>query len=384
MPNKHLLRLLCLCFIISLLLGCSRKSGVLGPRLMPLAVDRFEPIHLEPYWYYDLQLSSAERIERVWLAPKSIYLLSSLNKLYRLDRDQGIVTWIDQPAAPPRVIRQPVESQDKTLVVAHNIMKVYDLQTGRLIQEFALGFSANSDPAFDGQRLFIADSVDRVVAIELETQLKLWTCRAEKVISAQPAYLDSLLISASESGEVLAYDTQTGGTVWPDYFHTRDAVLARPVLTPQACYVASTDSMLYCLRNGGGDELWRYFAGRALRTAPSVANGRVFLPVPDKGLVVLDAATGVQIEGFQFPDGRQYIGMVNDRLYILLDRGRIVCVDAKTGQRLAELRVGDFDFFLGDDTAPRIYLANADGRIVCLHQLGAGLLQLQPAKRPGP
>ena len=108
------------------------------------------------------------------------------------------------------------------------------------------------------------------------------------------------------------------------------------------------------------------------------------MPVPDKGLVVLDASTGVQLEGFQFPDGRQYIGRVNDRLYILLDHGRIVCVDAKTGQRLAELRVGDFDFFLGDDTAPRIYLANADGRIVCLHQLGAGFLQLQPAKKPGP
>lgn len=67
--------------------------------------------------------------------------------------------------------------------------------------------------------------------------------------------------------------------------------------------------------------------------------------------------------------------MIQRQLAILVDRGRMISADAETGQRLAEIKVPDFDFFLSDAKAQRIYLANAQGRIVCLHQLGAGLLE---------
>ena len=382
MSNKHLFRALCLCLIVSLPLGCKPQTGVVSQRIIPLVPERFRPVHLEPSWYYDLELSPGEQIEQTWLAPKSIYLLSNLNKLYRLDRDRGIVTWIVQPAEPNYLVRQPAESQDKTLVVAYDHVKLYDLRTGQLIKEIPLDFTVSSDPAFDGERFYVGDSIDRVVAVELESGLRLWTCRADGAFSAQPALSDSMLVSVSESGEVLAYDSQTGSPFWPDHFRTRGPLLVPATLTLEFCYVAGTDSMLYCLRNGGGDEIWRYFAGKGLRTAPVVTDQRVFLTVPSKGMVTLNALTGSELEGFQFPDGKKYVGRVDDRLYILIDRGRMISANAETGQRLAEIKVPDFDFFLSDEKDHRIYLANAEGRIVCLHQLGAGLLQRQSAKSP--
>ena len=379
MLNKYLLPLVSLCLVVALV-GCSRQKEAVSEQVAkPSSEDRFRPIGLDVDWFNDaMKLAAGEKVKQVWLEQKSIYCLTSLNKLYRLDREEGAIRWILELAEPPRVVLRPAEAGDKTLVVSHNVVQVYELESGNFIKELALEFSANSDPAFNGRNLFIADSAGGVVAIELATGLRLWSCRAERAISAQPVYLGRLLVAASESGEVLAYDTESGEMVWPDHFPTRAAVLARPVLTERACYVASMDSRLYCLRSSGGDELWRYFARKGLRVAPKVADGRVFLPVPDKGLVVLDAANGEELKDFQFADGKQYIGRVKERLYVLSEHGQIVSVDAQSGERLAEAPAGDFDFFLGDDRAGRIYLANAEGRIICLQELGTRLRQFQP------
>lgn len=374
MFTKHWLVLTLMCVIISATTGCSRQQSGTAKKLttVELDADYFRPLGLEPHWSYPLELELGERIEQIWLAQTSIYCLTSENKLHRLDRDTGRTSWIRQPAASGRLVRRPVEVDGKTLVVAENIVKVYKTQTAQpLGDEVRLAFGPNSDPAFDGEVLYIADSMGRVVAIELESGLELWACGAEKSISARPVYMDRTLISVSESGEVFAYDTQLRRPLWAEPFRTRGAILAPPVLTAQRrCYVVGGDSMLYCLRSPSGNELWRYFAGVSLPTEPTVADGRVFLNVPGKGLVTLDAQTGAELEDFHYPQGQAYLGRVNDRLYILTADRRIICVDSASGQQLAQLPVKDFNIFLSSDEAGRLYIADRLGRIVCLQGLG--------------
>ena len=373
MINKNWLRLTLCCLVVATASSCGRQQTtvVIEPRALS-EKHEFRSIHLEQLWpNEDMTLAVGETVKQVWLEPKSIYCLTSLNKLYRVDRDKGIITWIRQPADPVNVVRRPTETKDKTLVIAHNVVKVYELASGNPVQELALDFSANSDPTFDGETLFVADSVDRVIAIELATGVKLWSCRAEGAVSAQPVYIQRMLVAVSESGEVMAYETDYGQSLWEKHFRTRGAIVARPVLTDNGCYVACTDSMLYCLRNSG-DERWRYFAGTSLATPPVLADGRVYQAVPGKGLVVLNEKDGTGVKDFQFADGRQYVGTVGDRLYILLEGGKIVSVDAQSGELLMELGVEEFDFFLGDNEKPHIYMVSRTGRIVCLGQLGAG------------
>lgn len=372
MANKNWLCLVLCSVLLAAAPGCGPEQVTVIEAQGQSAQVRFREVHLEPYWTNDdMTLVPGERVDKVWLEPKSIYCLTSTNKLYRLDRDKGTIAWIKQPAEPPRVIRRPVEAEDKVLVIAHNVVKVYELTTGNLLQELALDFSANSDPAFDGERLFVADSVNRVVAIELATGVEIWSCRAAKAVSVQPAQVAGTLVAGSESGEVMAYDTKFGTSLWEEHFQTRGAILGKPVLTDGGYYVASSDSMLYCLRLSG-DERWRYFGGAGLQTGLSLADGRVFQAVPGKGLVVLDAKDGAEVEGFQLADGRQYVGTINDRFYVLLEDGKIVSVDTQSGERLVELEVADFDFFLGDAKKPHIYLASSTGQFICLGQIGLG------------
>ncbi len=373
MMNKHCLVLVWLCVIVAATAGCERRqSGAAEPVVTRLDADYyFRPIGLEPYWSYPLKLGPAETIEQIWLAPKSIYCLTSENMLHRLDRDTGVTSWIRQPAAPPRLIRRPVEVDGKTLVVAHNIAKVYKTQTAQPLGERRLAFGVNSDPAFDGEVLYIADSLDRMVAIELQSGREIWSCRAEKSISARPVRMGRTLIAASESGEVLAYDTRLYDPLWAEYFRTRGAILIPPVLTAEGrCYVVGGDSILYCLTSASGDELWRYFAEVSPPKEPTVADGRVFLNVPGKGLVVLDAESGAELEDFCYPQGRGYLGRVNDKLYIVTADRRIVSLDANSGQQLAQLGVKDFDFFVSNEKSGRIFIANRAGRIVCLQAMG--------------
>lgn len=375
MANNKRLCLILACLVVAALTSCSNQQAIVieGEAISAADVADFRSIHLEPRWpNTDLTLAVGEKVEQVWLEPKSIYCLTSLNKLYRLDRDKGIITWAKQPADPPRVISRPVEAGDKTLIIAHNVVKVYEVDSGNLVQEQVLDFGVNSDPAFDGERLFVADSTDQVIAIELATGIKLWSCRTDRAVSAQPVCKDRALVAVSESGEVVAYDTEFGYSLWEEHFRTRGALLNRPVVTDNVIYVAGSDSMLYCLEKSG-DERWRYFAGISLQSPPRLGDGRVFQQVPGKGLVVLNARDGTELADFPFADGEQYVGTVNDRLYILLEGKKIVSVDAKSGERLVEVEVEGFDFFLSDDKKPYIYLADSTGRIVCLGELGAGL-----------
>jgi len=361
--------------------GCGRWQSGTAEALTPptqapaphLDTDYFRPIGLEAYWICPLQLDDGETMEQIWLAPDSIYCLTSENKLHRLERDTGDTSWIRQPAAPPRLVRRPVEVDGKTLVVAHNIAKVYETETAQPLREIRLGFGPNSDPAYDGKILYIANSLDRVLAIQLESGQEIWSYQAEKAISARPAYMGTTLISASESGEVFAHHTWLRRPLWTEHFRTRGAILVPPLLTAQGrCYVVGGDSILYCLNSASGDELWRYFAGVSLPKEPTVVHGRVFLNVPGKGLLALDARNGAELNGFHYPQGQGYLGTVNDRLYIVTADKTVLCVDPESGQRLAELSLKDFDFFLSNEKSGSIFIANRAGRIVCLQALGLG------------
>ena len=362
--------------------GCAEKTLPPVDTAQPrLDETRFRALGLEIYWPNDLVLAPNERLSRVWLAKDSVYCLTSSNMLHRLDRENGITTWIKQPAIAPRLVHRPVEADGKTAVIAHNVVLIYNTESGELLWQYKLPFVANAAPAFDGRTLYIPDSADRVRAIELDTRQELWTCRAQNTINASPALLETLLVSTSESGEVLGYSTTSYEQAWPEHFRTRGPLRASPLLTYQGlCYVAGTDKMLYCLESGSGRELWRYFAGTSLSVTPTVADERVFLTVPQEGLRVLDARTGTLLNQFGFADGKQYLATINNRLYILTGDRQIIAVHPQTAEHLARASVKDFDFFLTNTQSPKIYAANTLGRIVCFQQLGVGPLHLNRAQ----
>ena len=385
MCKKHLLILMGVLLIVETVGGCSRRQGgTISIMATELDTERFRSIKLEPYWSYDLRLDPGEKLTQVWLVGKSIYCLTNENVLRRLDRESGVTRWTRRPAEPPRLIREPVEADGKVLVVAHNIAMVYQISTGAFLKKVDLPFMANSDPAFDGEVIYIADSADRVVAINLESGLEVWSCRAEKAICTRPVQAGTTLISVSSSGEVMAYSKLSHRLVWAEHFRTWGKILTPPVVTPDGrCYVAGGESMLYCLSIGNGEQLWKYFAGALLPESPAVADGRVYLYVPHKGMVVLNAKSGAELENFHYERGRQYLGRVQDRVYMVSEDRKIICADADSGQELGRLLMKDYDFFLTNDEAGCILVANRLGRIVCLERLRArpqGLANMGGAK----
>lgn len=368
-----------------LFVGCksSRESGAVDEQAVRLDEARFKPLELESHWWFDLELDQGETLAKVWITPRSLYCLTSENKLHRLDREKGITTWIHQPAAPKHVVRQPVEVGDKVLVIAQNVAKIYDVVVGTLLDEYELPFGVGTDPAFDGQVMYVPDAKDSVRAVDLDSRLQLWTCRARMFISARPSLKGRTLVSVSESGEVLAYNTATYQRMWDEHFMTRNAILTRPILTDDGrCYIAGTDTLLYCLDTATGNEYWRYFAGWSLSETPTVTDGRIYLSVPRKGLITLDSLSGEELKDFRFAEKSQYLGRVDDRIYIIEPWRKMVSFNAQTGRRLDEVKLIEFDFFLTSTDPGKLYIATDGGRIVCLQKLGTGMLRLEDL-RPG-
>lgn len=75
-------------------------------------------------------------------------------------------------------------------------------------------------------------------------------------------------------------------------FQTGDAIRTAPVVAEGKVYVGSDDGRLYALRLEDGKAEWAFPAGEAIRGSPCVADGRVAFGCLDQKVYCLDARTG--------------------------------------------------------------------------------------------
>ncbi len=76
---------------------------------------------------------------------------------------------------------------------------------------------------------------------------------------------------------------------------TYDDVFHVAVVGERVYFGSSVDHQLHCVDAGSGREIWSFFAGAAIRLAPTVANGKVYFGSDDGYAYCLDATKGTLI-----------------------------------------------------------------------------------------
>jgi outer membrane protein assembly factor BamB len=111
-------------------------------------------------------------------------------------------------------------------------------------------------------------------------------------VVASPVVAGGLVLIGSDDGQVYGLDPATGEERWEQPFVAEDAIEAPLVAAGDGVYVASRDGNVYRLDPATGEETWRGETGGALRTAPAIGAGRVFV-VDELGyLKALDLESG--------------------------------------------------------------------------------------------
>ena len=204
-------------------------------------------------------------------------------------------------------------------------------------------------------------------------------------IPAPPVVLEGRALTMDPDGLVRAFDMQTGNRIWEfdttpeddDNTNVGGGVSAAPGLV----YAATGRAELIALEAATGKQVWRVAMPQPARAAPTVADGRLFVPLLGNSIVAFDAKTGSRIWSYQ--GTASVTGMLGlpapayaDGLLVAgLGSGELVALRAATGavvwlDNLGTAHGGDRDLsaVLGLPVIQdgRVYAASLGGLMVAI------------------
>lgn len=163
-------------------------------------------------------------------------------------------------------------------------------------------FSAaeRSSPALDpqGGRVFVGSSDEHLYALRADDGATLWRFKARGAVGCEITFdrESQTVFFGTDDGFVYALDARDGAQRWRT--PARGEVRRRPVLGPEAVYVATGSDVVLALDRDTGRRLWMYRReppeGFAVDGHAGVAleGRRVFAAFSDGTVVALDAAEG--------------------------------------------------------------------------------------------
>lgn len=177
-----------------------------------------------------------------------------------------------------------------------------------------LGKVGATEPLTIGKTLLLGTTSGHAFAHELGRGVTGWQYLIGGAIAARPTLLNSGNVAfVTQGGKVVLLQPNSG-------LSSGRADVFGPITVPAAAgpgsvFVASHDQSLYAFDDVGGVLRWRVRTESALTRPPVYHGGKVFIQVPGKGLLAVDATTGRQAWTKNSVDG-DVIGVRKGRLLV--------------------------------------------------------------------
>lgn len=232
------------------------------------------------------------------IAGDAVYAGTISGTVYALSVTDGRPRWTY--AAGHEVLGKPAVSGDRLVFAAGNN------------QIFALGVTGGSwlwqynggeDPdlsirgaagtAIAGNRVYTGFSNGVVAALDLATGKSLWAERYREEsrfndVDSTPVVADGAVYVVLFGSRLLALDPEQGGTRWSQAVSAKDA----PVIHQGRVFLSGLDGVLRAYRSTDGSPIWAQRLAEAALNAPALSGDWVVVTGTEKGLWVLDRATG--------------------------------------------------------------------------------------------
>lgn len=216
--------------------------------------------------------------------------------------------------------------------------------------EFKADEAFETTPVIENGRLYAADVMGKIYAIELSSGRELWRRDYNTGFLASPAIHGDLVVIGDVEGNLYALDTKSGEERWQQ---STGGEISGAVGFHQAnMLVASQDGKLYCFAIADGTPRWTYQTEDQIRCSPTVAGDRTFLGGCDGKLHIVDLTTGKSI-GDPLPLGGptgSTPAVLGDRAFLPVMGGQVFAFDWRKPDQLWSYE---------DDEAPQEYRSSA-------------------------
>ena len=323
--------------------GCHSWSGK-SSTAHDSAIAEMPSQSFRQQWSCNLRLNSGERSKALFLRGDQLFVQTTHNKFYSLDRRSGDVQYVSEVAEAATDVKPPLILKNHVVYAAGRTLQFYDKQ-GRLDRTLPMETPFRSAPVGNDNMIYAGvdhEGGGRLIAIDPAYNYNpiRWQLDTGGGVYGAPVKggtNQALLFAAGLNGKVYGVTVDREG-VWPALpdgtFQTAGPIFADLKTSGNDLLVASGDSKLYCLDVRTGRIRWTYYAGVPLHQSPELTAGFVYIFVPGKGICAINRLEGSmdRSASWAVADAEQFLAEDDKYAYLKSTENRILAVEKATGQ----------------------------------------------------
>ncbi|HZS18973.1 MAG TPA: PQQ-binding-like beta-propeller repeat protein [Candidatus Udaeobacter sp.] len=267
-------------------------------------VNRFDPVLFavdattgQEIWRHIGPL--AQIVSSPTVATGRVYVAFTDGTIQALNATNGQVIWSHNH--PAGAYSSPAVADGRLYIAIHNQgLLALDANSGSQLWLAPMPGPQWSSPAVENGKVFVGSRDDhKLYAFDAVTGSTRWTATTSDWIQTSPAVNNGVVYIANNSGNVYAYNAETGGLIWQSAVSPGFAIGSSPTVANGVVYVASAldasarhfDGKLYAVNAANGQVLFSSVVSqgqgeaRWVQASPTVDNGIVYLPNYGDGTV---------------------------------------------------------------------------------------------------
>lgn len=317
-------------------------------------------------WELVLPLKKDESPDMMTLHDGRLYLRSSRNYLWSLDREDGRVIF-GQSIAKPGFAQIGWTAYGSTLIsVIDNQLVEFDRDTGVRDRVSALDVIVIAPPARNSRFFYLSAMDRRLHALRAQTKVQVFevSARNDSRITSILADEDTVVFG-TDGGNLVAMMADAPRKLWQ--FDATGAIAGPVVRDARSYYFASEDTNVYRIDEidrSTASLVWRYQTEAVLDCPPCVADSAVYQYALGCGLTAIDKQSGQAL--WFLPEGVDLLAEAGGKAYVITKGKTLAVMDNRTGKRLYAMNLAGVVEHAANSADDMIYLADGRGRVTCL------------------
>lgn len=201
-----------------------------------------------------------------------------------------------QGLAPPTSTLSAISGEGEWVSYARDpqgtssVSTSFPVPTGQVQWKVDLGSPLTSSPVVARERVFMATSDNRLLALDRSSGSRLWEYAASGPLQASPVIAGDLLFMGQQDGNLVALGIEGGEEVWRA--RLGEPVLRSVTVMDGVVYSVGLNGTLFAHDAATGGARWSLPLGLSLRTPAVISDGLLALGSVEGNIYVLDAQTG--------------------------------------------------------------------------------------------
>lgn len=339
-----------------------KGSSLVSPELVEYA-------GLSVNWQMMLAVKETEKLDRMYVFGKYLYVLTSQNYLVCIDRDRGSIRFELQLASAGLPIYHPYYYDEDLWFMVGAELLVVDPEVGEISESKifkTLGGSAMCPLVRNKDRIYVAGLDHRLQAITASNYMADFSVsdfnnsRINSVLAE-----DDFVVFSTERGNVIGISPDGPQKRWQRDVSGR--VSASLVKDGEHVYIPCEDTKLYKFDAMTGENAWSipFQTGNAVVDPPIIGEKVVYQYIDVHGLYAVNKDSGRKI--WKVEAGLNLLAENGDLAYVIAQPGLLIVMNNSTGREMYSVNLAGVTDYAVNTTDSSFYIADNNGRVMSIN-----------------